>query len=109
MISFPCPNCDTELEVRDKAAGGKVTCPEWEKRVGVPMRGISSKRNERCSPRPRRAPSRQNNTGLIVGGVGGGLVVRVLCAVGLYFLVPSVCDRQRAAHSPHNPPHHPQT
>src|SRR5438874_1767042 len=103
MISFPCPNCDTELEVRDKAAGGKVTCPECEKRVVVPMRSISSKRNERPSPRQRRAPSRRNNTGLIVGGVGGGLVVLVLCAVGLYFLVRSGGDRQQAATAPDNP------
>lgn len=82
MISFPCPNCDRTLEVREKAAGAKVTCPECEERIVVPMRSISPKRTERSPRRQRRAPSQKNNFVLIVAGAGAALVVLLAIFVG---------------------------
>jgi HEAT repeat protein/S1-C subfamily serine protease len=89
MISFPCPHCECELEVRDKAAGKKVSCPECQERIVVPLRSITAKRTER-SERPqrsargkRREPSSNNNRVLIIGGVGAAVLVVVAVVVGI--------------------------
>ncbi len=107
MINFSCPHCECELEVRDKAAGGKVTCPECEERIVVPMRSISSKRTER-SRRQRNAPSPNNNTVLIVAGAGGTLVILAAIVVGLVALRQHDGKDQQAAIPPVNPPIRPQ-
>jgi HEAT repeat protein/S1-C subfamily serine protease/DNA-directed RNA polymerase subunit RPC12/RpoP len=97
MISFRCPNCECELEVRDKAAGSKVTCPECEERVVVPMRSISPKRTERLPGRQKRAPSGTNNTVLIVAGAGAATLVLVALVVVFVVLRPPGSKGQQAA------------
>ena len=83
MISFPCPHCECDLEVRDKAAGNKVTCPECQERIVVPMRSITAKRTERSPRLKRREPSSKNTRVLIIGGVGAAVLVIVAVVVGV--------------------------
>ncbi len=104
MISFPCPHCECELEVRDKAAGGKATCPECQERIVVPMRSISPKRTERSPRRQRREPTPKNNTVLIVAGAGASVVILVAIVVGLVALRDPGSKAQQAAVPTENPP-----
>jgi HEAT repeat protein len=98
MISFPCPHCDCELEVPDKAAGKKVACPECEERSVVPMRSITPKRSERSSRRREREPAPKNNTPLILGGVGAGVLVLVAVVVAFVMLRPAPSPGTGQAH-----------
>src|SRR5581483_11223160 len=101
MISFSCPECDTELEVPDRAAGTKVTCPDCGERFLVPSRsrtasaergresrsasaGRSGKRDGRST---RKEKEGGISTGVSVGLVGGGVALCVVFAVGAYLLL----------------------
>jgi HEAT repeat protein/S1-C subfamily serine protease len=92
MITFACPNCDSELEVPDRAAGTKVTCPDCGKRFLVPMRSSKSARRDSRPARKGKSSQESNATPIIIACVGGGIALCVVFGALAFFLLSGKKD-----------------